>query len=88
MFKDVRRIKQKRSIHLVRQLSQIMCYFTYKCNFNYLLLNIRLDSLKMRSILRSFKYSFRKICKLKFYKIIFKRPVIRNGVKLKKLPRK
>jgi len=88
IFKDVKRIKEKRSIHIVRQLGQLISYNTYKCNFNYIFLNIRLDSLKIRSIIKNFKEGFFLMFKLNIFKIIFKRPVIRNGVKLKKLPRK
>lgn len=65
-----------------------MSYQTYKCNFKYIFLNIRLNSLKLRSILKNFYQGFIFIFRLYIYKILFKRPVIRNGVKLKKLPRK
>ena len=84
IFKDIKRIKEKRSLHIVRQLGQLISYNVYRCNFNYIFLNVRLDSIKIRSILKSFKEGFFIIFKL----IIFKRPIIRNGIKLKKLPRK
>ena len=40
------------------------------------------------NLLKSFKEGFFVIFKLNIFKIIFKRPIIRNGIKLKKLPRK
>jgi hypothetical protein len=88
MFKEIKRIKEKKSIHIVRQLGQLVSYNTYKCNFKYLFLNIRLDTYRIRSILRNFKEGFFLLFKLKIFKIIFKRPITRNGVTLKKLPRK
>jgi hypothetical protein len=84
----VKKIKEKKSIHIIRQLGQLISYNVYKCNFKYIFLNIRLDSLKIRSILRSFKEGFLLMYKLYIFKILFKRPVIRNGIKSKKLARK
>jgi len=88
IFKEVKRIKEKKSIHIVRQLGQLISYNAYKSNFKYLFLNIRLDSYRIRSILKNFKEGFSMMFKLNIFKIVFKRPIIRNGITLKKLPRK
>ena len=41
----------------------------------------------IKDILKSFKEGFFIIFKLNIFKLLFKRPIIRNGITLKKLPR-
>lgn len=88
MLKDVRKIKDKKSLNAVRILAQIMAYKINLYSFSYFFINLRLDSLRLRTIFKNFYEGFILNYKIVISRIIIKRPIIRNGVKLKKLPRK
>lgn len=88
IFKDVKKIKEKKSLNIIRQLGQLISYQTYKCNFKYIFFKIDLISIKIRSILKNFYQGFIFMFKLYVYKLLIKRSIIRNGIKQKKLPRK
>lgn len=88
IFKNVKKIKEKKSLNIVRHLGQLMSYYAYKCNFNYIFLKLKLTTIQIRSILKNFYQGFIILFKLYIFKILLDRPIIRNGIKYKKLPRK
>jgi len=83
MFNDIKKVKDKKSLNIIRTFGELIAYKTYKCNFKYIFFNIRLDSLKLRSIIRNFYEGFIINHKFIIYKINFYRPITRNGVKKK-----
>lgn len=88
IFKNLRTRKEKTTVLVAQQLGQLLSLRIYKTNARYLCFIPYLNNRKMRSLIHSTIYGLNYITLVKISFIFIKRKVIRNGVRLRKMPRK
>jgi len=88
IFRGLRTRKEKTTVFVIKQLGELVALRLYKSNFGEIIFTPLINHTRIRLFLRFFRSGLRLINKPYFIKIIPKRKVIRNGVRLRKAPRK
>ena len=87
-FKGLRTRKEKTTVFVAQQLGQLICLRMYKSNAKSVYFIPLINHRKARVLIRFMSFGFRFIRFFKIKYIFIKRKVMRNGVRLKKVPRK
>lgn len=87
-FKGLRTRKEKTTVFVAQQLGQLICLRLYRSNAKNVNFVPLLNHRKARILIRFMGFGFRLIRFFKIRFVFLKRKVMRNGVRLKKIPRK
>lgn len=88
IFNEVRRLQQKSSKEVLKQLGRVMAYKLKLCSFREFVINVIISTIKIKRIFKSVLQGILAVHPITISRLIIKRLITRNGVKLKKLPRK
>jgi len=90
IFKNSRTRKEKTTIFVVRQLGELLALRLYKSNATEISFRPYINHIKVRTLLKNLFYGFRVVNRFNmvFSSSVIKRKIMRNGVRLKKTPRK
>ena len=87
-FKGLRTRKEKTTVFVAQQLGQLICLRMYRSNAKSVYFVPLINHRKARVLIRFMGFGFRFIRFFKIKYIFIKRKVMRNGIRLKKVPRK
>lgn len=88
IFSGLNTRKEKTTIFVVKQLGELLSLRIYKSNVGEIIFVPLINHKKIKTLLRFLISGFREMRLMNFVKILPKRKVMRNGVRLKKVARK
>ena len=78
----------KLSINSLKSMSKIIALKIYQSNLSFIIFCPRLSTNNNKRLIKTIFYSFKILNRSPITKIYLYRPVIRNGIRSKKIPRK
>jgi ribosomal protein S11 len=88
IFKNSHTRKEKTTIFMAQQLGELLSVRIYKTNAKEIFFILFINHTKARVLVKFFMRGVKAVNRIKFNKVIFKRRVMRNGVRLAKPRRK
>ena len=87
-FNILSKRRDRGSINSLKSMSKLISLKIYQSNLSFIIFCPRLFTNKNKGLIKTIFYSFKILNRSPITKIYLYRPVIRNGIRSKKIPRK
>ena len=87
-FNILSKRRDRGSVNSLKSMSKLIALKIYQSNLSFIIFCPRLSTNENKKLIKIIFYSFKILNKSPITKIYLYRPVIRNGIRAKKIPRK